>query len=172
MHTALSLLDLHARTQYCLQGVLAHARGADAGLIHRTLEALGPGTIAERIQHVIGAERYWVGVVHGEILTDEDDADRVSVDALEAFRARVAARTRAWLEATDDATLAAAALFTTYGGHEVTFAPAYVVLRTQTHAFQHMGQVTAMYRAFGRPIPPGLDFPMRDFPPPGATSCA
>ena len=164
MHTSASLLDLHRRTHHSLKGVLDHARTVPPEVIHRTLDAIGPGTIAEKQQHVIGAERYWIGVVNGQMLVDEDEADAASVDALRAFRQRVAARTRSWLEGMPDARLATPALFKQYGGREATFAPAYAVLRTQTHAFHHIGQVTAMLRAFGHPVPPGLDFPMRDLP--------
>jgi len=49
---------------------------------------------------------------------------------------------------------------TTWGDKQVQLVPARVILRTQTHLFQHQGQVAAMSRLLGRPIPPGLDFPM------------
>jgi uncharacterized damage-inducible protein DinB len=42
---------------------------------------------------------------------------------------------------------------------EVSLRPAHVVLRTQTHIFQHQGQVTAMCRLLGRPLS-GIDFPI------------
>ncbi|MGE0191538.1 MAG: DinB family protein [Planctomycetota bacterium] len=164
MHTAASLMDLQRRTHHSLKGVLDHARTAPSDVIHRTLEAIGPGTIAQKLQHVISAERYWIGVVNGEMLVDEADADAASVDALEAFRQRVAARTRSWLEGMSDEALATPTPFLQYGGREATFAPAYAVLRTQTHVFHHIGQVKVMLRAFGHPVPPGLDFPMRDLP--------
>ncbi len=41
-----------------------------------------------------------------------------------------------------------------------TIFPAHVILRTQTHLFHHMGQITAMCRLLGHPIPPGIDFPV------------
>jgi len=49
----------------------------------------------------------------------------------------------------------------TWGDRDVDLMPAHVVLRTQTHAFQHQGQIAAMARLLGRPILPGLDFPIR-----------
>ena len=39
-------------------------------------------------------------------------------------------------------------------------APAHVILRTQTHVFHHMGQLAAMCRLLGHPIPQGMDFPL------------
>jgi len=48
----------------------------------------------------------------------------------------------------------------TWGGKELELVPAHVILRTQTHIFQHQGQVAAMCRLLGRPIPTGLDFPL------------
>jgi len=50
---------------------------------------------------------------------------------------------------------------TTWGDERVLLVPAHVVLRTQTHVFQHAGQVAAMARLLGRPVPAGLDLPLR-----------
>ena len=50
---------------------------------------------------------------------------------------------------------------TTWGDRKMRLAPARVIVRTQTHVFQHQGQIAAMCRILGRPIPSGLDFPVK-----------
>lgn len=125
------------------------------------MEGFAEGTILQDLQHVIGAERYWMGVLVGRMLVDEDEADRASIDALRDFRERVAGETVAWLEAASDEELNTPREMTTYGGQAATLVPARVVLRTQMHVFQHQGRVAAMCRRLGHPIPPGLDFPIR-----------
>ncbi|MEZ6009990.1 MAG: hypothetical protein R3F05_19825 [Planctomycetota bacterium] len=157
MHTSTSLLDLHRRTHHSLKGVLGHARTVPPEVIHRTLDAIGPGTIAEKLQHVNGAERYWIGVVKGEMLVDEDEADAASVDALEAFRQRVAARTRSWLEDVGRRP-----------GHAGSLRPVRrsrsdlrACLRRAAHADARVPPHRAGHRdapggAFGHPVPPGL----------------
>ena len=83
-----------------------------------------------------------------------------AIDVLESFRRSVYEATRTYLRETPDAELNTPRKLTTWGGHEKMLAPAHIILRTQTHLFQHMGQITAMCRLLGNPIPPGLDFPV------------
>lgn len=160
MYTRAALLDVHERTQRSLTGFLDHLATLPPEDPGRTIEAFGEGSIAERVAHVIGAERYWVGVLRGEILVDEDPADAATVDALRAFRDRVAAATIAWLEAATEEELNTARPMRTWRGEERLLVPARVILRTQTHAWHHLGQVAVMCRLLGRPAPAGLDFPL------------
>ena len=160
MHTSAGLLDLHARTHRCLKGFLDHCAGFSNEELAQELEGFGYPSIRVQLHHVIGAEQYWFGVLRGEILTDEREADYASIEALRAFRDRVAAATRAYLEAKSDADLNASCTVTNFLKQQTEVVPANVVLRTQTHIFQHLGQVSAMSRLLGRPIPSGLDFPL------------
>lgn len=160
MYTAASLIDLHERTHRGLGKLLDHCAGLSPEALDRELEGFGYPTILEQLQHVIGAERYWIGVLHDQMLTDEDEADRASVDALRAFRERVVGETVAYLDSASDAELNTARTMTTWGDKVHDLVPAHVVLRTQTHVFQHQGQISAMCRLLGQPVPPGLDFPL------------
>jgi len=160
MYTRAGLADLHERTHRSLGKLLDHCDGLTAEELNRKLEGFGYPSAAEQLQHVIGAERYWVGVLRGLMLTDEDAADRASVEALRAFHERVTNETAAYLDAASDAELNTRREMTTWGDKQVELVPARVLLRTQTHVFQHQGQVAAMCRLLGRPIPPGLDFPL------------
>jgi len=128
--------------------------------LDRELEGFGYATVRQQLHHAIGAERYWITVVRGCMDAGEDEADAVSVDVLESFRQSVGEATREYLRETSDEELNAPRKMTTWGGHEKMLAPAHVILRTQTHLFHHMGQLTAMCRLLGHPIPPGMDFPI------------
>ena len=161
MYTRAALLDVHARTHRSLQGLLDHCAGLAPEDLTRPLEGFGAGTILRELQHTIGAERYWLGVLRGEMLVDEDEADRASIEALRAFRERVAKDTVAYLEAASDDEINARREVTTYGDRQVELVPAHVVMRTQTHVFQHQGRIGAMCRRLGHPVPAGLDFPLR-----------
>ena len=161
MHTTAGLLDLHERTHRALGLLLDHCSGLEHEDLAREIDGFGYPSILLQLQHVIGAERYWVGVLRGEMLVDEDPADAASIDALRAFRSRVAADTIAYLEAASDGEINTPRTMTTWGDREVDLVPAHVVLRTQTHVFQHKGQIAAMCRLVGHPVPDGLDFPLR-----------
>ncbi len=161
MYTSAALIDLHERTHRSLVGMLDHCAGFSDEELSRELEGFGYASIPLQLGHVIGAEQYWIGVLNGQMLVDEDPADVASIDALRAFRERVIAVTGDYLRAASDAELSTARTFTTWGDRQADLVPAHVVLRTQTHIYQHNGQVAAMSRLLGRPIPAGLDFPMR-----------
>lgn len=160
MYTADALLDLHTRTHVSLQKLLDHCAAFSADELASELDGFGAGPIRMQLHHVIGAEAYWFGVLRGLMLTEERDADRESIEALRAYRERVAAVSVQYLRDTDDDVLNQPASMTTWGDRVVDLVPAHVVVRTQSHVFQHQGQIAAMARLLGRPIPPGLDFPL------------
>jgi uncharacterized damage-inducible protein DinB len=158
MFTSVALIDLHTRAHLSSQKLLDHCAGFSADELARELEGFGYPCVRLQLHHVIGAEEYWVGVLRGLMLVDERPADFASIDALRAYRERVAATTAEYLRGASEADLNTRRKMTAWGPREIEVAPAHVILRTQTHIFQHQGQVAAMCRLLGRPIPPGLDF--------------
>jgi uncharacterized damage-inducible protein DinB len=160
MFTSTALVDIHSRAHQSLQKLLDHCAGFSADELGRELAGFGYPHILHQLHHMIGAEMYWVGVLRGEMLIAEDPADMASIEALRAFRARVADATVEYLRSASEGELNTKRKMTAWGPREIEVAPAHVILRTQTHIFQHQGQVAAMCRLLGRPIPPGLDFPL------------
>jgi len=160
MYTSAALIDVHERTHRSLHKLIEHCAGFSDEELGRELEGFGYGSVRMQLHHMIGAEQYWVGVLAGLMLVDEDEADFASIAALHAFRERVADVTSAYLRTASEVELSTGRNMTTWGDREVELIPAHVVLRTQTHVFQHRGQIAAMARLLGRPIPAGLDFPL------------
>ena len=160
MYSAAALLDVHTRSHQSLVKLMDHCEGFSDAELARELEGFGYPSIAHQLHHLIGAEQYWVGVLNGQMLIDEDPANMASVSALRAFRETVAGATSKYLRGASEPELNTARTMTTWGGHERELAPAHVIMRTQTHIFQHQGQIAAMCRLLGKPIPPGLDFPL------------
>jgi uncharacterized damage-inducible protein DinB len=159
MHTPAALLDLHERVHRNVRGLLAHCARLDAAELNRELPGFGYPTVRLQLHHMIGAEEYWVGVLVGVVDPDDDDSAFPDVPALEAWRGRVSAATRAYLRGAATETLNTARPHATWGGRTRVFAPAHAILRTQTHHYQHQGQVLAMCRLLGKPGG-GLDFPL------------
>lgn len=158
MGTQLLLLDFHERCHRSLRQYLEHCQVLSDEQLDRELDGFGYPTVRQQLQHVIGAERYWVSVLRD--CMDASEADAASIDALEEFRQSVFEVTRTWLGTTPDEELTTARTMTTFGGHERALVPAHVILRAQTHLFHHMGQLAAMCRLMGHQIPEGLDFPL------------
>ena len=161
MYTVAGIADLHERTHRSLRGLIDHCAGFDAAVLSREREGFAYPTILLQLHHAIGAERYWVGVLQGLMLVEENEANHASIEAIRAFHERVTAATHAYLGSIGDEAVNTVRPMTTWGDKVVDLLPAHVVLRTQTHIFQHQGQIAAMSRLLGRPIPAGLDFAMR-----------
>src|SRR5690606_23491631 len=90
----------------------------------------------------------------------EDERDQLEIDGLLTWRNDVAAATLAMLQRADDAWLATPAQFMAWPGQQRVLTPAHVMMRILTHNFQHRGQIAAMCRLHGHPVPQGLDFPL------------
>ncbi|MBX3475435.1 MAG: DinB family protein [Planctomycetes bacterium] len=160
MYTPEALLDVHERCHRSFGKLLAHCRAFTVDEINRELPGFGYPTIRLQLHHLIGAEDYWLSVVRGAMRVDDNDAAYPTIESLETWRASVAAETRAWLAAADADALNTARPMKTWGGGEHSLIPAHILMRTQVHIFQHQGQVAAMCRLLGKPIPAGLDFPL------------
>lgn len=159
MYTA-ALLDLHRRTHLTLTRLLQHCAPFSAEELTREHEGFGYANLREQLSHVIGAEEYWLSVVLGTFKDDPQEPDCPTVEALEEYRRRVAAITEDYLRRTTDAELNTAREMWAWPGKMRSLVPALVILRTQTHIYQHQGQVLAICRLLGRPSPGNLDFPL------------
>lgn len=159
MYTPEALLDLHERAHRNLRGLLDHCRTLSAEELNRELPGFGFATVRLQLHHAVAAQEYWLGVLHGVVNVEDNDADFPTVEALEAWRARVFAATAAYLRGVSAAALDTAVPRETWGGRVKELAPAHVILRTQTHLYHHQGQVLAMCRLLGKPTG-GLDFPL------------
>ncbi len=159
MHTSDGLADIHERTHRALSRMIAHCGAMGPGAADRPLEGFAYPTVRLQIHHILGAERYWIGVLQGRLAGDDDEASFPTIASLEALRAEVGAATRAWLAAASAAELNTPRPMVLWGGKERVLVPAHVVLRTQTHVFQHTGQVAAMCRLLGSPAT-AMDFPL------------
>jgi uncharacterized damage-inducible protein DinB len=160
VYTSAALLDLHTRTHQSLLKLMDHCSGFTHEELSRELEGFGYPTILRQFDHVIGGEEYWIRVPGGLPLDLDRDENPSSLAALQADRERVAGVTAEYLNGASEEELNTRRKMTTWGGHERELMPALIVLRTQTHIFDHKGQIAAMCRQLGRPIPQGLDFPL------------
>jgi len=161
MYSQQALLDIHERSHTSLAKYLEHCRVLSNEELDRELAGFGYATVRQQLHHAIGAERYWITVACGCMDASEDEADASSIDALESFRRTVYEGTEAYLRETAADALSTPKKMSMWGGNDAMLAPAHVILRTQTHLFHHMGQVAAMCRLLGHPIPAGMDFPIR-----------
>ncbi|MCB1217540.1 DinB family protein [bacterium] len=159
------LIDFHNRTHEGLITYLEHCRALTTEQFLQPLEGFGIPSLQQQFNHVIGAEQYWSSVIRGEYRHEEFDAsederDQMTIEGLLGWRSEVAAATVAMLQQASTDWLATPALFMAWPGKERELQPRHVMMRIITHNFQHRGQIAAMCRLHGHPVPQGLDFPL------------
>jgi len=159
MHTADALREVHERTHRSLSRLIAHCQDLGPDEVDREFAGFGYPTVRLQIHHVLGAERYWIGVLEGRIDADDDSDDYPTVASLEALRQSICAATDAYLAGASADELSTARPMTTWGGGERVLVPAHVVIRTLTHVYHHQGQAAAICRMLGRPFDGG-DYPI------------
>jgi uncharacterized damage-inducible protein DinB len=159
MHIFPALLDVHERAHRNLAALLVHCRALSADELNRELAGFGYPTVRLQIHHVIGAQKYWIGVLQGRIDAEEDDPKYPTVASLEAYREEVFAATEAYLRGATVDELNTPRPMMTWQGREQVLVPAHVVLRTLMHIYHHTGQVAAMCRLLGKPVE-GLNYPI------------
>lgn len=160
MYTPDSLIDFQRRAHRSLSKMIDHCRQFPQEQINQQIEGFGEPTVRLQLYHAIGAQQYWIGVIEGRMDIDEDDYKYPTIDSLENFRRHIFATTEKYLAGASESELNTARPMITWGGKERDLVPALVFFRTQTHIYHHFGQVAAMCRLLGKPIPPGMDFPL------------
>lgn len=160
MHTPPALIDIHERSHRSLRKLLDHCRLLTPAELNRELSGFGYPSVRLQLHHIIFAQQYWLSVIEDRMSADENDADYPTIDALEGFRAEIFAATTAYLQRASADELNTPRPMLTWRGDRPELTPAHVILRTQTHIYQHQGQVIAMCKLIGKPTAPGLDFPL------------
>jgi len=160
MLTSEGLLEIHERAHRNLKDCIAFCGTLGAAKVDRAMPEFSGATIRLQLHHAIGAEKYWIGVLHGRIDADEDDHLYATIASIEAYRQETCAATQAYLESATPKELNTARPMKTWHGEEPMLFPGHVVMRTITHIYHHMGQVGSMLRLLGHESP-GFNYPIK-----------
>ena len=150
---------LNRGTHDNLKKLIAHCSSLTDDELNRQLEGFGYPTVRLQLHHLLGAAKYWIGVIEGTIDAEDDSHLYPTTVELEQYRQRVFELTDQFLkEATSDE-LDTPRIMETWGGRKRQLSPCKIVLRIQTHSYHHQGQILAMCRLMGKPGG-GVDFPI------------
>lgn len=158
-HTSEALLDIHERASRSLAALLVHCRCLTPEELNREMPEFGDPTVRLQLHHVIGAQKYWIGVLQGRIDAEEDAPMYPTIASLEAYREQVYALVEDYLRSASAEELSNARPMRTWDGKERALIPAHIVVRTLMHIYHHVGKVAAMCRIMGKPWE-GLDYPI------------
>ena len=160
-YTLEALLDIHARTHTSLRKLLKHCSELTDQQLNKKLKGFGSPSIHAQLFHIIMAEHYWISVAKDAMDISMRPEHYPTIKELQSFLRRTGKATKDYLDSTSTKELNTARMMPTYGGKSKKLTPALLLLRTQTHAFQHQGQILAMCRIMDHPGPKGLDFPLK-----------
>jgi uncharacterized damage-inducible protein DinB len=161
MHTAESLLDIHARAHESFRRLIAFCATLTQDELRRPLPGFGMPTVHRQLEHTIGAEVYWQTVLTRGYSEEATLPPLPDVASLEKFRAETAAVSRDYLMSATTPELNASREMISDPGITRVLRPADVILRVVTHIFNHQGQVLAMCRTLGKPNERvDLDYPL------------
>lgn len=160
MYNSEGLIEFHRRAHQSLIKLMEHCRRFNSEEISRELEGFGYPTLRLQLHHIIGAQKYWIGVLEGRIDVDDNISDYPTIEKLMEYRQEVYSATAQYLRGASPDELNTARPMMTWGNKEKVLIPAQVFMRTLTHIYHHQGQVAAMCRILGKPIEPGMDYPI------------
>jgi uncharacterized damage-inducible protein DinB len=135
------LIDFHKRTHQSLAKLLKRCEQFSEAEINREFEGFGIPSIRESLHHMLTAERYWIGVPQDRIDAEDDLNAFPTIASLEELRQKVSQAAEEFLQSSTNEELTTSRLMNTWGNKTKTLSPANILFRTQTHTFQHQGQV-------------------------------
>jgi uncharacterized damage-inducible protein DinB len=142
-----------------LKKLLEYCQQFSVDEINREMTGFGYPTIRLQLHHIIGAEKYWIGVLHDRIDADDDDPKYPTIESLEIYRQELAIVVEEYLRSASMEELNTPRKMMTWQKIERTLTPALVIMRTQMHIYHHQGQIIATCRLLGKPAE-GMDFPI------------
>ncbi len=160
MYTPDSLFDMNRRTHVSFAKIIDHCRQLSHEQLITAIDGFGYPSVQLQLHHTIAAQKYWLGVIEGRMDVDDDPATDVTIDDLSGYRSQVAASVDAYLQSASSEELVSERLMITWGGRERALTPVHLIVRPLMHYFHHQGQVAAMCRILGMPVPPGMDYPL------------
>ena len=155
-----SLIDFHKRTHRSAGKLIKHCGLLGPEELNRDLPGFGYPSVRLQLHHMFTAERYWFGVLQGRIDIDDDSMKFPTTESLEKLRQSIFTESQRYLESVDDEQIQSARQMITWGNKEKLLKPVHVIMRVVTHVYHHQGQIVAMCRLMGKPVEPGLDFPL------------
>ncbi len=160
MYNSEGMIEFHNRAHQSLKKLIEHCKQFSTEELSKELNGFGYPSLILQLHHVIGGEKYWTGVLQGRIDVDDDISQYSTIEKIMDYRREVYLITDKYLLTASEKELNTARPMMTWGNKEKVLIPAHVFLRTLTHIYHHQGQIAAICRLMGKPIEPGLDYPI------------
>src|SRR5262249_26734679 len=150
MFTKEGVASLHAWTHERLDTVFEHVRVLTPEQFIQSISGFGHASVRDQLAHILAAESGWIGRLRG--LTSEE-LDVLDLASLVRAKREVAAATQAYLQSVSEVQLNTTLEKVSVDWVGPPRSPAFILQHICTHAFNHKGQIAAMCRMLGHPLP-------------------
>jgi len=140
-------------THASLTLVLDHLSTMPANDYTKELPGFGFPTVRQQTVHIFNCEGFWIHVLNGLPFRDRNPADCPAVAEARLLQQEVSRKTMAYLSGLSDEKLNSVTELHFPDGDVASRTPALILHHVLTHAFHHKGQIAAMCRALGYPVP-------------------
>ena len=153
MFTKEGVASLHAWTHERLDTVFEHVRVLTSAQFVQEIPGFGQANVRDQLAHILAAESGWIGRLR-ELKSENWELDNFpDLPALAAAKREVAAATQAYLQSVSEVQLNTTLEKVSLDWVGPPRSPAFVLQHICTHAFHHKGQIAAMCRMLGHPLP-------------------
>jgi uncharacterized damage-inducible protein DinB len=144
---------LHAWTHERLDTVFEHVRVLTASQFIQQTPGFGQPSVRDQLVHILAAESGWIRRL--QKLTSENWGliSFADLPALLAAKRHVASATQTYLQTLDEVQLNKTLETIPEDWIGPPRSPGFILLHIYTHAFHHKGQIAAMCRILGHPLP-------------------
>jgi uncharacterized damage-inducible protein DinB len=151
--TRTGLRALHTWTHERLDLLLSHAAFVTAEQFVAEIPGFGAPSIRDQLSHVIQCERGWVHALQDIPWTPWPREDSATPDRVHRAKQHVMTETITYLDQLSDIELSTELVRRPKDWLGPLRSPGFILHHVITHAFHHKGQIVAMFRLLGQPVP-------------------
>lgn len=150
MFTHAGIKTFHGWTHGSLDALLDHVATLPETLLTKELDGFGYSSVREQFVHLLECEAAWVRDLQGE---PWQPSEFPTVHRLKEAKKQVRVATLAYLDGLSPEGLEEEVTMRLENGTSLSRTPAEVIHHVLTHAYHHKGQIVAMCRLLGHPVP-------------------
>lgn len=153
LFTKEGVIALHAWTHERLDTVFEHVRVLASPEFTQAISGFGQPSVRDQLAHILAAESGWIRRLKKLTSEKRELVSSRDLSALEAARKNVVSATQAYLRDLSELQLNTALETVPEEWVGPARSPAFILQHICTHAFHHKGQIAAMCRILGHPLP-------------------
>lgn len=153
LFTKAGVSAFHTWTHERLDTVFEHASELTASQLVQPIPGFGQGSVRDQLAHILAAESGWIRRLQSLTVENWEQSNFPDLQLLVVAKKKVVVATNAYLQTLDEAQLNTTLEKIPEDWVGPPRSPGFILQHICTHAFHHKGQLAAMCRILGHPLP-------------------